>query len=138
MVVPAQLTAEAVNQLREGIFFNFESRGSKGRSQKNLNPNQESEELQAKMVFYFKTRPEAEELIECGFPEDMWYPYTGSKKDEKAKLSLLMSMLLYGTHVPTRIYAPAAAKDFAIAQPYPLSSATPTINALLPSHKNLN
>lgn len=37
-----------------------------------------------------------------------------------------------GTHVPTRISAPAAASDFAIAHPYPLSSAIPAINALLP------
>jgi len=37
--------------------------------------------------------------------------------------------------VPTRISAPASARDFAIAQPYPLSSATPAINALLPAHK---
>jgi len=35
--------------------------------------------------------------------------------------------------VPTRISAPAAARDFAIAQPYPLSSATPAINALFPA-----
>jgi hypothetical protein len=35
--------------------------------------------------------------------------------------------------VPTRISAPAAARDFAIAQPYPWSSATPAINALLPT-----
>lgn len=41
--------------------------------------------------------------------------------------------LLTGTHVPTRISAPAAARDFAIAQPYPWSSATPAINALLPT-----
>ena len=37
-----------------------------------------------------------------------------------------------GTQVPTRISAPAAARAFAIAQPQPLSSATPAINALLP------
>ncbi|KRX88682.1 hypothetical protein T12_197, partial [Trichinella patagoniensis] len=37
-----------------------------------------------------------------------------------------------GTHVPTRISAPAAARALAIAHPYPLSSATPAINALLP------
>lgn len=36
--------------------------------------------------------------------------------------------------MPTRISAPAAARDFAIAHPYPLSSATPAINALLPTH----
>lgn len=35
--------------------------------------------------------------------------------------------------MPIRISAPAAASDFAIAQPYPLSSATPAINALLPA-----
>ena len=34
--------------------------------------------------------------------------------------------------MPTRISAPAAARDFAIAQPYPLSSAIPAINALFP------
>lgn len=44
-------------------------------------------------------------------------------------------ILLTGTHVPTRISAPAAARDFAIAQPYPLSSATPAIKALLPGPK---
>lgn len=38
--------------------------------------------------------------------------------------------------MPTRISAPAAARDFAIAQPYPLSSATPAIKALLPAHDN--
>lgn len=37
--------------------------------------------------------------------------------------------------MPTRISAPAAARAFAIAQPYPLSSATPAINALLPTKK---
>jgi hypothetical protein len=36
--------------------------------------------------------------------------------------------------VPRRISAPAAARDFAIAHPYPLSSATPAINALLPAN----
>ena len=36
--------------------------------------------------------------------------------------------------MPTRISAPAAARDFAIDQPYPLSSATPAIKALLPMH----
>lgn len=40
-----------------------------------------------------------------------------------------------GTHVPTRISAPAAARDFAIAQPYPLSSAIPAMNALFPEKK---
>ena len=35
--------------------------------------------------------------------------------------------------MPTRISAPAAASDFAIAQPYPLSSAIPAMNALLPT-----
>lgn len=35
--------------------------------------------------------------------------------------------------MPTRISAPAAARDFAIAQPYPLSSATPAMKALLPA-----
>lgn len=40
--------------------------------------------------------------------------------------------ILTGTHVPTRISAPAAARDFAIAHPYPLSSAIPAINALFP------
>ena len=44
----------------------------------------------------------------------------------------MVYIALTGTHVPTRISAPAAARDFAIAQPYPLSSATPAINALLP------
>lgn len=48
-----------------------------------------------------------------------------------------VSTLLTGTHVPTRISAPAAAKDFAIAQPYPLSSATPAMNALLPLSKSI-
>lgn len=43
--------------------------------------------------------------------------------------------ILTGTQVPTRISAPAAAKDFAIAQPYPLSSATPAMNARLPTHQ---
>lgn len=38
-----------------------------------------------------------------------------------------------GTHVPTRISAPAAARDFAIAHPQPLSSAIPAINALFPA-----
>nr|GMD13086.1 hypothetical protein T12_197 [Ipomoea batatas] len=45
---------------------------------------------------------------------------------------LVSKMFKACTQVPTRISAPAAAKDFAIAQPYPLSSATPAINALLP------
>ena len=36
--------------------------------------------------------------------------------------------------MPTRISAPAAARDFAIAQPYPLSSATPAMKALLPAY----
>lgn len=40
--------------------------------------------------------------------------------------------------MPRRISAPAAAKDFAIAQPYPLSSATPAINALLPMNRFLH
>lgn len=35
--------------------------------------------------------------------------------------------------MPTRISAPAAARDFAIAQPYPLSSAIPAMNALFPA-----
>jgi len=35
--------------------------------------------------------------------------------------------------VPRRISAPAAARDFAIAHPYPLSSATPAMKALLPA-----
>lgn len=43
-----------------------------------------------------------------------------------------------GTHVPTRISAPAAARDFAIAHPYPLSSAIPAINALFPENKIQN
>ena len=41
-------------------------------------------------------------------------------------------MFRANTQVPTRIYAPAAAKDFAIAHPYPFSSAIPAINALFP------
>uniref|UniRef100_A0A2P2LR78 Uncharacterized protein n=1 Tax=Rhizophora mucronata TaxID=61149 RepID=A0A2P2LR78_RHIMU len=41
-------------------------------------------------------------------------------------------MFRAGTHVPTRISAPAAARDFAIAHPYPLSSATPATNTRLP------
>src|SRR5436305_604663 len=38
-----------------------------------------------------------------------------------------------GTQVPTRISAPAAARDFAIAHPYPLSSAMPAMKALFPA-----
>ena len=41
-------------------------------------------------------------------------------------------MFRASTQVPTRIYAPAVAKDFAISHPYPLSSAIPAINALFP------
>ena len=48
----------------------------------------------------------------------------------------IRSKLLTGTQVPTSISAPAAARDFAIAQPYPLSSATPAINALLPAESS--
>lgn len=39
--------------------------------------------------------------------------------------------------MPTRISAPAAARDLAMAQPYPLSSATPAIKALFPVKKEL-
>ena len=38
--------------------------------------------------------------------------------------------------MPTRISAPAAARDFAIAHPYPLSSAIPAMNALLPENNS--
>lgn len=47
----------------------------------------------------------------------------------------LKEVSLTGTHVPTRTSAPAAARDLAIAQPYPLSSATPAMNALLPTRQ---